>query len=385
MSQPDVDSSQHPCTARRHQAAAWYGVGILLVAYTFAFIDRTILSLLVEPIKHRFQLNDSAVSLLHGLAFAIFYTTLGLPLARLIDQRNRRNIITVAIVLWSAMTVACGFAQTYMQLFLARVGVGVGEAALSPAAYSMIHDWFPRRNLGRALSTYSTGICIGGGVAFILGGVALKLVASTSGFQLPLVGAIGTFPLVFLAVGLPGILIALLLAATVREPPRRAGPIRVADPAELRSFFMSRRRALTFHIAGFSLNALMLIGFLAWAPTLYIRKFGFSAGHAALPLGLGLLTFGTAGMVCGGLWGDRLVRRGRIDGLMRVALLGSIGVLPAALALALAPSPATCTAAFCVFFFFVSLPIGLGPASLQCVTPDSMRAVISAFYICILN
>lgn len=127
------------------EVQAWYGLGVLFIAYTVSFIDRTILSLLVEPVKAALSLSDTEVSLLHGLAFAVFYTFLGIPIARLADHYSRKRIITVGILVWSLMTAACGLAGRFSTLFLARVGVGVGEAALSPAAYSLITDLFPKK------------------------------------------------------------------------------------------------------------------------------------------------------------------------------------------------------------------------------------------------
>ena len=158
--------------------SSWYGLAILFIAYTVSFVDRTILSLLVEPIKADLYLSDTQISLLHGLAFAIFYTFLGIPIARLADQRSRKLIITTGICVWIIMTAACGLAGRFSTLFLARVGVGVGEAALSPAAYSMISDMFPKNKLGLALSLYSSGVYVGAGLAFIIVVSRLKRLSS---------------------------------------------------------------------------------------------------------------------------------------------------------------------------------------------------------------
>ena len=146
---------------------AWYAVSVLLIAYTIAFIDRTILSLLVGPIQADLGIGDTAMGLLHGIAFALFYCLLGLPIAWLSDRYSRRWIIAVGMALWSFMTALCGFAQSFVQLFLARMGVGVGEATLSPAAYSMIADLFPSNRLGRAMGVYSSGVFFGAGIAFL--------------------------------------------------------------------------------------------------------------------------------------------------------------------------------------------------------------------------
>ena len=200
--------------------SSWYGLAILFIAYTVSFVDRTILSLLVEPIKADLYLSDTQISLLHGLAFAIFYTFLGIPIARLADQRSRKLIITTGICVWSIMTAACGLAGRFSTLFLARVGVGVGEAALSPAAYSMISDMFPKNKLGLALSLYSSGVYVGAGLAFIIGGLAVEAALQLRMPELPLIGIVDGWQVIFFIVGLPGLLVALLML-TVKEPAPR--------------------------------------------------------------------------------------------------------------------------------------------------------------------
>ncbi|MBT7799203.1 MAG: MFS transporter, partial [Gammaproteobacteria bacterium] len=199
---------------------AWYAVGILFVAYTFSFADRFILSLLIEPIKQDLNLSDTKISLLHGFAFAIFYTFMGIPIGRLADKYNRRTIIVWGIATWSCMTAVCGITKGYWQLFAARVGVGVGEAALSPAAYSMIADLFPAQKLGRALSVYTTGAFVGAGLAFIIGGTAIAAITTSPEITLPVIGTIRSWQAAFFLVGLPGLLVAALMY-TVKEPLRR--------------------------------------------------------------------------------------------------------------------------------------------------------------------
>ena len=140
---------------------AWYVVAVLMFAYMVAFVDRQILSLLVQPIKRDLGVTDTQIGLLAGFAFAIFYSVLGVPIARLADRTNRKTLITVGVVLWSVMTAACGLTKTYWQLFLMRVGVGVGEATLSPAAYSMMADYFPPKKLARAIGVYAMGLIHG--------------------------------------------------------------------------------------------------------------------------------------------------------------------------------------------------------------------------------
>ena len=153
---------------------AWYMTLLLMLLYMFSFLDRTIIVLLIEPIKRDLLLNDTQISLLYGLAFAVFYTFLGIPIARLADSKSRRSIIAVGVLFWSAMTVACGLAKSFGDLFAARIGVGAGEAALSPAAYSLISDSFPEEKRAKAMSVYTMGLYLGVGLAMLLGGQVIE-------------------------------------------------------------------------------------------------------------------------------------------------------------------------------------------------------------------
>src|SRR5690606_31508962 len=201
-------------------AVAWYAVVILVIAFVFSFIDRIIIAMLVDPLKQDLGLSDTQLGILQGLAFAVFYAVVGLPIGRWADRYSRRMIIASGIFLWSIMTAVCGLARNFWELFLARVGVGVGEAALSPAAYSMIADYFPKEKLGRAVGVYQAGAFFGAGLSFLVGGLIIQAVAKAGDISLPLVGAVRPWQVVFFVVGLPGVLVALLMF-TVREPARR--------------------------------------------------------------------------------------------------------------------------------------------------------------------
>jgi MFS family permease len=205
---------------------AWVTVAVLFVAYIFSFIDRMIIGLLVEPMKADLNLSDTQISLLQGLAFAIFYTLVGLPLGRLIDRAARLRVAAVGVALWSIMTMACGLAGQYWQLFVARMGVGVGEATLSPAAYSIISDSFPQRRMGLAMGVYGLGSAVGAGLAFIIGAAVIQLVTSAGTLTLPLIGEVRAWQATFMIVGLPGLVIAAVLAM-MPEPARLA----VSEPA----------------------------------------------------------------------------------------------------------------------------------------------------------
>ena len=201
-------------------AYSWYVVVALTAIYMLSFVDRTILGMLIGPIQAELGITDTEFGYLTGFAFTIFYVLLGIPLGRLADSWSRRNLVICGIVVWSFFTSVSSLTRSYATLFAARVGVGVGEASLSPSAYSMITDYFPNRKLGVAISVYNMGIFLGIGAAFLLGGTVVDLVSRTPETAVPLLGTMASWRVTFLIVGLPGLLFALLML-TVLEPPRR--------------------------------------------------------------------------------------------------------------------------------------------------------------------
>lgn len=363
---------------------AWYVVAILIVAYTFSYIDRQILTLLVQPIKATLGVSDLQISLLHGLAFAVFYTFLGIPIARLADRHRRTTIISAGILLWSIMTALCGLARGFGQLFAARVGVGVGEAALGPAAYSIIADYFPADKLAKALSVYTGAMYFGGGIATIAGGVLIGLVP---GMTMPGIGLLEPWQVVFLIVGLPGALVALL-TLSLREP-RRTGIVAGADVMPsvrtVAQHIAARRGAYLFVILGFSASSLTWNGVSAWIPTHFIRSFGWTPATVGLRYGLALLVFGSAGIVFGGLLSGRLRARGHQDANLRVGMISALSVIPFGVAAPLMPTAPLSLGVYCLFVVCGSMPYGCAAAALQEITPNRMRAQITAVYFFGLN
>jgi MFS family permease len=366
---------------------AWYVVGVLTLAYISSFIDRQILALLVGPIRRDLQITDTQMSLLMGLSFALFYTVLGLPIGRLADARSRRGIIAAGIALWSAMTALCGVARNYAQLLLARIGVGVGEAALSPPAYSLIADYFPRRRLATALSIYSMGIYIGSGLALLLGGAILGAVSTEGTRQVPLVGRVYPWQTVFFFVGLPGLIIALLMF-TVREVPRRnllhsgkAGvPFR-----DVAHFIGKNWRVYVPHNVGFALWVLMGQGTAAWAPTLFIRTYGWTPAETGTRYGILVIVLGVLGIISGGRLADRLLRLGYTDAKMRVCLFAALGIALFTAIYPLMPSGGLAMLLFMPVMFFTAFPMGAAAAAIQELTPSDMRAQASSLYLFVAN
>ncbi len=367
-------------------ALGWYTVGVLTVAYVFSFIDRSILSLLVGPIRADLGISDTQISVLHGLAFAVFYTLLGIPIASLADRRNRRNLIAIGVAFWSLATAACGLTRNFWQLFVARIGVGVGEAALSPAAYSMIADSFPPDKLGRALSVYTLGAIAGIGLALIIGGAVIGSVATGTDVTLPLVGNLRPWQLVFFIVGLPGLLVALWILSLKEPVRRRVAP--VGEESGLKPLLRYMRlhwQAYTAHLGGFALLGIVLNSLTAWTPSHFIRNFSLSPGEAAFWLGMLIIVFATSGVIAGGWWSDRAQQQGRSDGPLRAGVISAVGSLLFGSVAPLAGSLTLALVLYAPLLFFCTFAYGAAPAAVQLMTPAPMRAVASAIYLFFLN
>jgi MFS family permease len=366
-------------------ATGWYVVAILVLAYICSYIDRTILTLLVKPIRASLQITDVQFSLLHGLAFAIFYVVMGIPLARLADRGNRKRLITAGVVVWSVATALCGTARSFLKLFLFRVGVGVGESTLGPSAYSIISDYFRGSALARALSVYTSSIYIGAGLAMILGGA---VIASVSALDLPLLGHVEPWQVVFLLVGLLGIPVALLML-TVREP-QRTGLAKVNNAAELSfkatlTFINDRRGAYYALFVGYALFSLVWNGSSAWIPSFFIRHFGWTAADVGYSFGFCMLVFGAVGVISGGLISSWLRARGHVDANVIVGILAAALLLPSGVIAPTLATPTACMTVYALFVFAGSLPFGCAAAAFQELTPNQMRAQVTAIYFLLLN
>ncbi len=376
---------------------AWGLVIALTLAYVISFIDRQILNLLVEPIRADLGISDTQVSLLLGFAFAVFYAVAGLPIGRLIDRLNRRNVVVAGIVAWSVMTACCGLARTYVMLFLARIGVGIGEATLLPAAHSMISDVMPRERLGVALSVLGMGVFIGGGLALAGGGAIIAMIEGARIDSLPLLGPMAPWQITFLLVGLPGLLLAPLFLL-FREP-RRTGllPVEGAD-TETRSAGVPLRTVMEFFrqnlgtfgtlFGGTALLALLLHGYAAWIPTFFIRTYGWTASEVGLAYGSVFAVFGLLGVTSGGWLGTVLMRRGQTDAYLRVSLVALLGVSVMGAIAPLMPRASLALAFVAAATFFGSMPLGTTAAAVQSITPNQIRGLataVSAFAINVLS
>ncbi len=367
---------------------AWYAVAVLFVAYALAFVDRTILTLLVGPIRADLHISDTQVSLLHGFAFAIFYTIMGVPIARFADVGNRRNIIALSAVAWSITCCACGVARNFRSLFLARIGVGIGEAGLSPAAYSMMADLFPEKRLSLAMSVYTSALYLGAGLALIIGGAVLGMAARLPPMNLPWVGILHPWQLTFFVVGLPGLLVGALML-TLGEPLRRAkravAGVQKARIRDTAAFMRTHARAYRGHIVGFTLISVVYNVAVAWAPAFLIRRLGIATPRAGYFLGVVMLLAGISGVVLGGVLADHLRRRGRLDATLLVGLASVTVAAPAGAAAFLMGGLVPFLWLFAIMLFGASMAFGAAAAGIQVLTPNHMRAQASAAYLFTLN
>jgi len=374
-----------PLPSRRY---AWFVVGLLTLANVSSYIDRQVLSLLVKPIKHDLHLSDTQMSLLLGLSFALFYTVFGMGIGRLADRHSRRNIIIGGVVVWSLMTALCGGIRTYGQFFLARMGVGVGEATLSPSAYSLIADLFPRKQLATAMSVFTMGIFMGSGLALVVGAGLVARLPTAGLVAVPVFGAVHPWQLTFFYVGLPGLVLAGLLLL-VREPARQQ-VLRTNSVAnrltlsESLALVFRYRRAYLLLCLGVACTALMSYGLTAWVPTYFGRTFGWTVPQAGLRYGLVLVGSSVAGVLAGGAYADRLHRQAVPDGRLRVGLVTCVGCLLTAF-VPLLPSARLALLGLALPSFFIAMPMGAATAAIQEIMPNQVRALASSIFLFILN
>ena len=290
-------SSVTAATDRIHKARH-YALGVLVVVYTFNFIDRQILSILLEPVKADLGLSDTAMGMLTGFAFAMFYATLGIPIARFADRTNRRNLIAWAVGIWSLFTALSGLAQNFWHLLAARIGVGIGEAGCSPPAHSMIADYYPAEQRATALGIYSLGIPIGIMFGLFAGGWINEFFGWRAAF---------------FVVGVPGILLALLVRFTLSEPPRGMAEGRAdsgEQPGVMETLaYLWNKKSFRHMSFGMGLTAFVGYGFVTWAPAFLIRSYGMGTGEVGTWFGLLLGIPGGIGIVLGGWLADKFGAR----------------------------------------------------------------------------
>lgn len=380
------DQSALGALHRRDTTYAWYVTFVMCLCFTCSYMDRSILPLLVGPLERSLGLTDTTISLLQGAAFAVFYALFGLPLARVADNGNRRNLILAGVIAWSVATIGCGLARTIPELFLGRICVAIGEAVLAPAAVSIISDYFSAGFRARSLSIYSMGTYFGGGLALELGGTLLRVMGAKSALMTP-IGPLESWRIVFITLGLSGVLLIPLLLG-VKEPQRLNESGGAAGEQhtlrEVLAEFGRKRAALFTCIIGFATIALGGQSLQTWAPTLFVRMHGWNLGGAGQRLGVFTLVLGPLGAIVGAVLAERLERAGRTDGKLVVGVISASGCVVMAL-MAAAPSEAMAFVGVVGMVFIVAFNFGIVQATMAELLPNRMRAIAAACYIASSN
>jgi MFS family permease len=367
------------------RSVAWYAVFVLAFMYLVSILDRFIITLLVDPIKRDLGITDVQFGMLHGTAFGLTFCLFGLILGTLADRCSRRWVIYAGVTVWSLATAACGIAQQFWHLLLARVGVGVGEAALTPCATSMIADLFPRERLTSAMAIFGLGATAGSGCAYFFGGMIVDLVTHTDAIVLPVVGALRSWQAVFLIVGIPGMLVAFMIF-TLPEPVRRG--LRQADQSlswrkaygDLWKFIGSRRRFFACHYIAFAFASAVVTGGGAWYPAHLGRTFGWSASQIGLALGITLTAAGLISQLISGRLIDAMFRRGVRDAHFRW-YAGCLAIAtPTGIIATTSGNPWIFIIGIGAFLTMISSLPTCAITALNLVTPNELRGTGIAFW-----
>ena len=339
------------------------------------------MAIVVGPMQEDLGVGDTEIGWLYGV-FALFYAVAALPIATLADTKSRKTIIAVGIALWSLLTIACGLARNYWQIFFARMGVGIGEATLNPSTTSLIGDFFPRKDVPLALSIFQIGPIVGTGIAFIIGGMVLELVQQTEPLTLPLIGALKPWQQTFVYVGAPGILLAGLFLF-IREPVRRVSnepEIARTGTAQLIHFYRTNASTLLWHHLGFVSLILTGYAFVFWSVTFFVRIHGVPAADASQVFGWIFVFFGPLGPLIVAYIAAELKRRGHHDANITAGMIGGIATIPCVLLIQIAPSATWAYILYAPALLAVNSPFGIAAGALPVITPPHLRARVAAVY-----
>lgn len=372
------------------RAVAWYGVAVLSVVQLFSFMDRQALSLLIGPIKAQFGMSDVQVSLVIGLGFAIAYAIAGLPIGRLVDQWFRPALLGLGLTVWSICTAACGFAGSFTHLALLRSGVGIGEATLTPTVISFLGDYFPPSKRGISFGVFAVSVYVGSGLSLVAGGAILKAFEGVAFVTIPIVGEVKPWQLVFLLIGLPGLL-AVPLVLTLFEPRRQRGTAAAAPAmrglsmAEVRSHYRRHWPAFLTQHAASTMMAMLFYGVSAWVPEFLRRTYNMPISTAGFSFGLVTVAAGSLGVLSGGFFSDVLLKHGYTDARLRATLFAALCALPFAAAFPLAGSAGVSLVLIFGMVFFTSTISTAGSTGVQELALPRMRGIAAAIYLFIFN
>lgn len=363
-------------------AYGWYVVVLLMLAYALGVVDRIVIGLLVDPIKADLGLSNTQMGVIQGLAFGLFYACFALPVGMIVDRWKRVPVLWIGLLLWSVATMGCGLAGSFATLFAARVAIGAGESTTTPGSSSLIADYFPPEQRAKAYGVFVMGGSVGIGIAYLLGGTAITLAASVQQMAPGLLGSLREWQVVFVIVGAPGLLLALLMRLTLREPARRGAQ---TSPERLSLLPLWRelgenRRTLVAVMLGTIMNVMIVNAQLGWFPTFFMRVHHWPRAKVAQALflvgtPLGLFSAVTAGWVLA--W---FIRRGRRDGpILVMALQCAVWTVFGPLKL-YAPTPGLTLAGHVVTSLFATWAITAALTALNEITPNVLRGQVVAVY-----
>jgi MFS family permease len=363
---------------------AWIVVGVLIIAALIAYIDRQVVAIVVDDMKVDMGVGDAQIGWLYGV-FAIFYAIAGLPIAYMSDKKSRKHIIAIGIFFWSLMTMACGLTKNFWMVFLARIGVGVGEATLTPATNSLIGDYFPRDKIPLALSVVQAGPIMGSGIAFIIGGYVYSIVDGAAPLRLPFFGELAPWQQTFLYVGAPGLFIAFLFLL-IREPVRRTFSKKLSamgDGASLQAmlgFYRRNAAMMSFHHIGFLCFGLLGYAFVFWTVSYFVRVHGMNNAEASQIFGWIFLITGPVGPIVTAFFAEWLTKRGWKDANIVAPLVGGMIGAATVIAIQFMTDPFWAFVLYVPAMAFVNAPFAMAYASLTYITPPAMRARVAAVY-----
>ena len=368
--------SQYPS-----QRAGYSAVAVMTLAQVFAFIDRQIPAMLVEPIKQDFSLNDSQIALLGGAAFSIFYAIMALPIGYAVDRYKRVNVLGTGIFVWSLMTTLAGLANSFGRLFGARIGVAVGEAVMAPVSVSLVSDYFPQNKQGKPMGIITAGVYIGIGATLIGGGYLIDYLTDIGGITIPGIGYFKPWQATFLVVGIPGILISI--AAFMLHEPRRLGLSKKLDETKkviIFSHLKQNKSTLFPMFGGLIFMALIFYSFTFWAPSMMVRTYGLSLTEVGFTLGIITIISSILGTICSGATVDYLRTRGHSDAPIRTAMYACIFAMPAICFAPLVESVVTSWVLIAIYLFFISSFAPLGLLAVSGISSNEVKGQMAAVH-----
>lgn len=388
-----VPTSPPPATAAPGDDAGSishaYIVGMFFLCFVFSYIDRQVVSILVQPLKAGLALSDTQIGLLQGIAFTMCYATAGVFVARMVDRSNRVMLSAVCVAIWAISTAMCGTATSFAELLVWRAGTAIAEAALSPAALSIFSDLFPPRKVARASSTFMLGPYVGGGVALLGGGALLGWMDTPDMAAWLTQHDLRAWQMVFFVLGLPGIILAALVALTIKEPARRGIPAGASESAPplrevLRELFVRNRFCLPYFF-GYVALILLFYSHSAWFPTMIIRRFELSASEVGKLAGPVYMLGGMAGVVSASFLVGKVSDHSALRKVLRIAAWAATLLIPAACFAPLAPSLSLTLALYGLCAYAASIVMALAPVPLQIAIPNRMRGRSLALLVFMTN